>query len=53
MFFSEAYYDVVGTVGTIPGDLGDLDKIREILDDMKILVKKNILIFHLPRPIIY
>jgi hypothetical protein len=36
MFFGEEVpIDVVGTGGTIPGDLGDLDKIREILDDMK------------------
>jgi hypothetical protein len=26
--------DVVSTGGTIPSDLGDLNKIREVLDDM-------------------
>lgn len=34
-FGEEVPIDVVGTGGTIPGDLGDLNKVREILEDMK------------------
>jgi hypothetical protein len=42
MFFGEEVpIDVVGTGGTIPGDLGDFNKIREILDDMRDFGKKT------------
>lgn len=37
----EVPIDVVGTGGTIPGDLGDITKLREILDDMKDFGKKT------------
>jgi len=42
MYFGEEVpIDVVGTGGTIPGDIGDLNKLREILDDMRDLGKKT------------
>jgi hypothetical protein len=40
-FGEEVPIDVVGTGGTIPGDLGDLNKLREILDDMRAFNKKT------------
>lgn len=42
MYFEEEVpIDLVGTGGTIPGDLGDLNKLREILDDMRDFGKKT------------
>jgi hypothetical protein len=42
MFFGEEVpIDVVNTGGTIPGDLGDLNKIHKILDDMRDFDKKT------------
>lgn len=42
MYFGEEVpIDVVGTGGTIPGDLGDLNKLREVLDDMRDFSKKT------------
>jgi hypothetical protein len=40
-FGEEVPIDVVGTGGTIPGDLGDINKIREILDEMRDFSKKT------------
>lgn len=42
MYFGEEVpIDVVGTGGTIPGDLGDISKLRGILEDMKDFGKKT------------
>lgn len=42
MYFGEPVpIDVVGTGGTIPGDLGDISKLGQILDDMKDFGKKT------------
>lgn len=42
MYLGEAVpIDVVGTGGTIPGDLGDIRKLPEILKDMKDFGKKR------------
>ena len=40
-FGDEVPIDVVGTGGTIPGDFGDITKLREILDDMTDFGKKT------------
>ena len=39
MFGEEVPVDVVGTGGTIPGDLGDINQLRELLDELKSLGK--------------
>ena len=42
MYFGEEVpIDVVGTGGTIPGDLGDINKLRQILEDIKDFGKKT------------
>ncbi len=42
MYFKEEVpLDVVGTGGTIPGDLGDITKLPEILKEMKEFSKKR------------
>lgn len=40
-FGEEVPLDVVGTGGTIPGDLGDISKLRELLEDMRDFGKKT------------
>lgn len=40
-FGEEVPLDVVGTGGTIPGDLGDINKLREIFEDIKDFGKKT------------
>ena len=37
----EVPIDIVGTGGSIPGDLGDINKLRSVLDDMKDFSKKS------------
>lgn len=41
VFGEEVPLDVVGTGGTIPGDLGDWNKLREAIDDMKDFTQKT------------
>jgi len=41
VFGEEVSLDVVGTGGTIPGDLGDWNKLREAIDDMKDFTQKT------------
>jgi hypothetical protein len=40
-FGNEVPIDVVGTGGTIPGDLGDITKLRKVLEEMKDFGKKT------------
>ena len=41
MFGEEVPVDVVGTGGAIPGDLGDINQLRELLDELKSFGKKT------------
>lgn len=40
-FGYEVPIDVVGTGGTIPGDIGDIIKLRKVLEEMKDFSKKT------------
>ena len=41
LFGEEVPVDVVGIGSTIPGDVGDINQLRELLDDLKSFGKKT------------